>query len=59
MTISSPRARVRAVVATIAAVALPALGCGLGGLDWNDVYPMIVAAAERMPDVRMQVYLPS
>lgn len=25
----------------ITSLAMPPLGCGLGGLDWNDVYPLI------------------
>lgn len=25
----------------VKSVAIPALGCGLGGLNWNDVYPLI------------------
>lgn len=28
----------------LASVAVPALGCGLGGLDWVDVRPLIVEA---------------
>lgn len=28
----------------VASVAIPALGCGLGGLDWADVRPLIVEA---------------
>jgi len=28
----------------VASVAVPALGCGLGGLDWKDVRPLIEAA---------------
>lgn len=38
-------------------VAIPALGCGLGGLSWSDVLPLIRAAAERMP-CRVLVYAP-
>lgn len=33
--------------ARVSTVAVPALGCGLGGLAWDDVRPLIVAAAER------------
>lgn len=29
---------------TVASVAIPALGCGLGGLDWADVRPLIAEA---------------
>jgi O-acetyl-ADP-ribose deacetylase (regulator of RNase III) len=35
-------------------VAVPALGCGLGGLDWNTVRPLIEAALANTPaDVRL------
>ena len=27
----------------IKSVAIPAIGCGLGGLKWGDVYPVIEA----------------
>ena len=33
----------------IESIALPALGCGLGGLDWADVRPLIEAALEDLP----------
>ncbi len=42
----------------IESLALPPLGCGHGGLVWEDVYPMIVAAFEDIPDVRVVVYAP-
>ena len=29
--------------AGLPSIAVPALGCGLGGLEWDNVYPMIVA----------------
>lgn len=38
-------------------VALPALGCGNGGLDWQQVRPMIERALGL--DVQITVYLPS
>ena len=38
----------------IQSVALPALGCGLGGLDWKTVRPLIEAAFANSPaDVRL------
>jgi len=38
----------------IQSVALPALGCGLGGLDWKIVRPLIEAAFANSPaDVRL------
>lgn len=42
----------------IDSVALGALGCGLGGLRWSDVLPLIERAARTMPDVRVMVYGP-
>jgi O-acetyl-ADP-ribose deacetylase (regulator of RNase III) len=42
----------------IESLALPPLGCGHGGLVWNDVYPMIVHAFEELLDVRVVVYAP-
>lgn len=42
----------------ITSVAIPALGCGNGGLDWADVRPLIEAACARMPDVRAVVFGP-
>jgi len=43
----------------IGSVAIPALGCGLGGLNWADVRPLIVDAATRLPDVDVRLYPPS
>ena len=42
----------------IRSVALPPLGCGLGGLSWDDVHPLIVAAFAELPDVRVLLYAP-
>lgn len=36
-------------------IAIPALGCGRGGLAWVDVRPLIEAAAERMEAVGITV----
>ena len=43
----------------ISSVAIPALGCGNGGLDWDAVRPLIEAACSQMPDVRCVVFAPS
>jgi O-acetyl-ADP-ribose deacetylase (regulator of RNase III)/uncharacterized protein YwgA len=42
----------------IESLALPPLGCGHGGLVWEDVYRMIVQAFEDLPGVRVVVYAP-
>jgi O-acetyl-ADP-ribose deacetylase (regulator of RNase III) len=43
----------------IASIAIPALGCGNGGLDWQVVRPLIEQACARMPDVRAVVFAPA
>lgn len=45
-------------VEEIASIGIPALGCGLGGLAWTDVRPLIMAAAERMRCERVVVFAP-
>jgi O-acetyl-ADP-ribose deacetylase (regulator of RNase III) len=42
----------------ITSVALPPLGCGLGGLDWDQVRPLIEEAFSHLPAVRFVVYEP-
>lgn len=43
----------------IRSIALPPLGCGLGGLDWNVVRPRIEAAMAELPEVRTLIFAPS
>jgi len=43
---------------SIQSIALPPLGCGLGGLDWSDVRPMIVAAFTDIPEVEVLLFGP-
>lgn len=43
----------------IQSIAIPPLGCGLGGLDWRDVRPRIERAFAGFPEVRTVVYEPN
>jgi O-acetyl-ADP-ribose deacetylase (regulator of RNase III) len=40
-------------------IAVPPLGCGLGGLEWGDVRPRIERAFARLPEVRVLLYEPA
>ncbi len=42
----------------IRSIAIPPLGCGLGGLNWDVVRPMIERAFAELPDVRVVLYGP-
>ena len=42
----------------IRSIAIPPLGCGNGGLDWNEVRPRIEAALAEAPEVEALVYGP-
>ena len=42
----------------IQSIAVPPLGCGLGGLDWSRVRPMIESAFAELPKVRVLLYEP-
>jgi len=42
----------------IKSIAVPPLGCGLGGLDWNVVRPMIEKAFETLSEVSVLLYAP-
>ena len=51
---------VRVVVKNqILSIAIPPLGSGNGGLDWNEVRPKIEAAFEGLTDIRVVVYEPT
>ncbi|MEX3743549.1 type II toxin-antitoxin system antitoxin DNA ADP-ribosyl glycohydrolase DarG [Lysinibacillus xylanilyticus] len=39
-------------------IAIPPLGCGNGGLDWNEVRPIIVDALSKVEDVDITIYEP-
>jgi O-acetyl-ADP-ribose deacetylase (regulator of RNase III) len=43
----------------IRSIAIPPLGCGYGGLDWQDVQPLIVKAFAALPDVDVKLYPPA
>lgn len=42
----------------IRSIAIPPLGCGLGGLAWSDVRPRIERAFAESPDVRVLLFEP-
>ncbi len=43
----------------IRSIAVPPLGCGNGGLDWNEVRPRIEQAFAALPDVQVFLYGPA
>ncbi len=43
----------------IKSIAVPPLGCGNGGLDWNEVRPKIEVAFQSVPDVQVYLYIPA
>lgn len=43
----------------VQSIAVPPLGCGLGGLDWNEVRPRIEQAFKAVPDVRVLLFPPT
>jgi len=42
----------------IRSIAIPPLGCGNGGLDWNEVRPRIESALAEVPEVEALVFTP-
>ena len=42
----------------INSIALPALGCGLGGLSWKDVGPLMCRYLNKIQDMKSSIYLP-
>ncbi len=38
-------------------IALPRIGCGIGGLNWDDVLPLISDAAEDFGSLNVEVWL--
>jgi O-acetyl-ADP-ribose deacetylase (regulator of RNase III) len=43
----------------IRSVAIPPLGCGLGGLNWEEVRPLITEAFQSIPDVAVLLFEPA
>jgi len=43
----------------IHSIAIPPLGCGFGGLDWDEVRPLILSALEKVPQLNAWVYPPA
>ena len=43
---------------TIRSIAVPPLGCGLGGLSWSDVRPLLLSHLEGIKGVNVFVYEP-
>ncbi len=42
----------------IDSIAIPALGCGDGGLAWADVEPRLYSMMHKMPEIKFEVYEP-
>ncbi|WP_017305239.1 macro domain-containing protein [Spirulina subsalsa] len=42
----------------IRSIAIPPLGCGLGGLNWDDVKPLIIEAFQSVPEVKILLFEP-
>jgi O-acetyl-ADP-ribose deacetylase (regulator of RNase III) len=42
----------------ISSIAIPPLGCGNGGLDWNEVRPLIEKAFEQVAETHVLLYSP-
>jgi O-acetyl-ADP-ribose deacetylase (regulator of RNase III) len=43
----------------IRSIAIPPLGCGLGGLNWEDVKPLITEAFQAVPEVQVLLFEPA
>lgn len=43
----------------IQSIAIPPLGCGLGGLRWDDVKPLIIEAFQAVPEVTVYLFEPA
>jgi O-acetyl-ADP-ribose deacetylase (regulator of RNase III) len=43
----------------IRSIAIPPLGCGLGGLNWEEVRPLIIEAFQSVPEVAVLLFEPA
>ncbi|EKU51418.1 macro domain protein [Acinetobacter sp. WC-323] len=43
----------------IQSIAIPPLGCGNGGLDWDEVLPLIIKTFENHPHLDVRIYPPT
>jgi O-acetyl-ADP-ribose deacetylase (regulator of RNase III) len=43
----------------IRSIAIPPLGCGLGGLNWEDVKPLIMEAFQTVPEINVLLFAPA
>jgi O-acetyl-ADP-ribose deacetylase (regulator of RNase III) len=43
----------------VSSIAVPPLGCGLGGLNWRDVRPRIEKAFDAVPHVNVRLFAPA
>ena len=43
----------------IQSIAIPPLGCGLGGLKWSDVRPRIESTFATLPEVQVELFEPN
>ncbi|MGH2342784.1 type II toxin-antitoxin system antitoxin DNA ADP-ribosyl glycohydrolase DarG [Segnochrobactraceae bacterium EtOH-i3] len=43
----------------IRSIAIPPLGCGNGGLNWNDVRPRIISSLSSLQDIDIYIYEPT
>ena len=43
----------------IQSIAIPPLGCGNGGLEWDDVRPLLVEAFAALPEVEARLFEPA
>ncbi|MDO9326363.1 MAG: macro domain-containing protein [Methanoregula sp.] len=43
----------------IKSIAFPALGCSNGGLDWEDVEPLMIRHLQKIHDITIEIYPPS